>query len=174
MVSIANALIDSYVYLKDPKQILIQANKILKKKTRTNMFITLILWHWNPTTSQLNLVNAGHEVPLKYTANPVKTEELQKGGLALGMIPDITPLMKDQVVELQKGDCIILYTDGIPETWRNEKEQYGMPEFKRVVTQSCDLPSAEAIKVALLADPKQWSQGYEQKDDMTIMVLKKT
>ncbi|KKT76640.1 MAG: Serine phosphatase [Candidatus Peregrinibacteria bacterium GW2011_GWA2_44_7] len=143
-------------------------------KTRTNMFITLILWHWNPTTSQLNLVNAGHEVPLKYTANPVKTEELQKGGLALGMIPDITPLMKDQVVELQKGDCIILYTDGIPETWRNEKEQYGMPEFKRVVTQSCDLPSAEAIKVALLADPKQWSQGYEQKDDMTIMVLKKT
>lgn len=173
VVSIANALLDSYVYLKDPKKILIEANKILKRKTRTNMFITLILWHWNTQTQKLTLVNAGHEVPLKYTANPVNTEELDRGGLALGMIPDITPLVKEQVVELQKGDCIILYTDGIPETWRNEKDQYGMPEFKRVITQSCDLDSAEAIKVALLADVKQWSQGYEQKDDMTVMVIKK-
>lgn len=173
VVSIANALIDSFVPLNDPKKMLIESNKILKKKTSANMFMTLILWHWNVKTNRLILVNAGHEVPLKYTAASVKTEELQKGGIALGMIPDITPLVKDQVVEMNSGDCVVLYTDGVPECWRNEKEQYGMPEFKRVVTQSCDLDSAEAIKIALLADVKQWSQGYEQKDDITVMVLKK-
>ncbi|HCW32093.1 MAG: serine phosphatase, sigma-B regulation protein RsbU (phosphoserine phosphatase) [Candidatus Peregrinibacteria bacterium GW2011_GWE2_39_6] len=174
VVSIANALLDSFVYLGDPEKILIEANRILKKKTSANMFITLILWHWNTKNNLLTLVNAGHEVPLRYVASTIRTEELSRGGIALGMIPDITPLVKSQVIELKKGDCVILYTDGIPEAWRNEKDQYGMPEFKRVVTQSCDLDAAEAIKVALLADVKQWSQNYEQKDDMTVMVIKKT
>lgn len=173
LVSVTNALIRSYAVLKDPCAVLIAANKILKQKTRANMFVTLVLWHWNSTTQQLKVVSAGHEVVLKYTASPVKTEELAKGGIALGMLPDVTTLLKEQVVTLEKGDCIVLYTDGVPEAWRNEKDQYGMPEFKRVVTQSCDLPSAEAIRIALLADVKQWSQGYEQKDDMTVMVLKR-
>ncbi|MDP2625048.1 MAG: SpoIIE family protein phosphatase, partial [Candidatus Peregrinibacteria bacterium] len=173
IVSIANALFHSYSHLKDPKQILISTNKILKAKTTANMFITLVLWHWNATTQKLTLVSAGHEVALKYSAGTVKTDELPRGGIALGMLPDITANLQEQPVELAKGDCIILYTDGVPEAWRNEKDQYGMPEFKRVVTQSCDLPSAEAIKIALLADVKQWSQGYEQKDDITVMVIKR-
>jgi len=174
VVSIANALFHSYSDLGDPKQILIKANKIIKEKTTANMFITLVLWHWNVKTQKMNVVNAGHEVPLKFTASTVKTDEMNKGGLALGMMPDISALMKDQYVELAKGDCLVFYTDGVPETWRNEKEQYGMPEFKRVVTQSCDLSSALAIKMALLADVKQWSQGYEQMDDITVMVVKRT
>ncbi len=174
LVSVTSALIHSYSHLQDPKQVLIEANKIIKLKTRANMFVTLVLWHWNIKTQKLTLVSAGHEVALKYAAGPVKTDELAKGGIALGMMPDISTLMKDQPVELETGDCIVLYTDGVPEAWRNEKEQYGMPEFKRVVTQSCDLASAEAIKVALLANVKQWTQGYEQKDDITVMVLKKT
>lgn len=173
LVSVTSALIHSYSHLHDPKQILIEANKIIKQKTRANMFVTLVLWHWNVTSQKMTLVSAGHEVALKYSAGPVKTDELQKGGIALGMMPDITALLKDQPVELEKNDCIILYTDGVPEAWRNEKEQYGMPEFKRVVTQSCDLPSAESIKVALLADVKQWTAGYEQKDDITVMVLRR-
>lgn len=175
LVSVTSALIHSYAHLKDAKQILIEANKILKDKTGANMFVTLVLWHFSIKTGKLNLVSAGHEVALKYAIGPPnKTDELEKGGIALGMMPDITPLMKDQFVEIGKGDSIILYTDGIPEAWRNEKEQYGMPEFKRVVTQSGDLPSAEAIKNTLLADVKQWTKGYEQKDDMTVMVLKRT
>lgn len=175
LVSVTSALIHSYSHLGDPKQVLVEANKILKDKTGANMFVTLILWHWNTKTQKLNLVSAGHEVALKYTAGPpVTTEELEKGGIALGMMPDIAPLVKDQVVEWDSGDCIVLYTDGVPEAWRNEKEQYGMPEFKRVVTQSCDLPAAEAIKTALLADVKQWTKNYEQKDDITVMVLKRS
>ncbi len=174
LVSVTSALIHSYSHLQDPKQILIETNKIIKQKTRANMFVTLILWHWNVKTQKLTLVSAGHEVALKYSSGVVKTDELEKGGIALGMMPDISTLVKDQPVELEANDCIILYTDGVPEAWRNEKEQYGMPEFKRVVTQSCDLPSAEAIKIALLADVKQWTNGFEQKDDITVMVLKRT
>jgi serine phosphatase RsbU (regulator of sigma subunit) len=173
VVSIANALLHSYAEEIDPKQILIKANKIIHEKTTANMFITLALWHYNLKTLKFNIVNAGHEVPLKYNAKTLKTDELLKGGLALGMMPDIAPLMKDQYIEMETGDCIVFYTDGVPEAWKNDKEQYGMPEFKRVVTQSGDLPSAEAIKVALLADVKQWSGNYEQKDDITIMVIRK-
>lgn len=173
LVSVTNALIHSYAHLADPLKILFEANTILKKKTRANMFVTLVLWHWNSKTEQLKIVSAGHEVALKYNAHPVRTEELQKGGIALGMLPDIKTLLKEQVISLQSGDCVVLYTDGVPECWRNDSEQYGMPNFKRVVTQSCDLPTAEAIKVALLADVVQWSNGYTQKDDITVMVLKR-
>lgn len=173
LVSVTNALIRSYAHLGDPLKILLEANKILKQKTRANMFVTLALWHWNVRTSQFSVVSAGHEVVLKYSANPVRTDELAKGGIALGMLPDISKLLKVESVEMKPGDSVILYTDGIPEAWRNDKDQYGMPNFKRVVTQSCDLQSAEAIKVALLADVQQWVDGYEQKDDMTIMVVRR-
>ncbi len=171
--AVANAVFHSYSPLKNPTEILVAANKLLKLKTTTTMFVTLALWHWNVKTEQFTHVSAGHEVSLRFTAATVKTDELEKGGMALGMLPDVRPLLKPQTITLAKGDCIILYSDGVPECWRNEKEQYGMVEFKRVVTQSCDLPMAESIKIALLADVKQWSKGYEQKDDITVMVIKR-
>lgn len=171
--AVANALFHSYSPLKNPTEILVATNKLLKLKTTTTMFVTLALWHWNTKTEEFTHVSAGHEVSLKFNAASVKTDELEKGGIALGMLPDIRPLLKPQTLKLAKGDCIILYSDGVPECWRNEKEQYGMVEFKRVVTQSCDLPTAESIKIALLADVKQWAKGYEQKDDITVMVVKK-
>lgn len=171
--AVANALFHSYSSLKNPTEILVATNKLLKLKTTTTMFVTLALWHWNSKTEEFTHVSAGHEVSLKFNAAVVKTDELEKGGIALGMLPDIRPLLKPQTLKLAKGDCIILYSDGVPECWRNEKEQYGMVEFKRVVTQSCDLPTAESIKIALLADVKQWSKGYEQKDDITVMVVKR-
>jgi len=76
-------------------------------------------------------------------------------------------------VDLQVGDYIVVYSDGIPEAWRNEKEAYGMERFKAACQQFGDLNSAMAIKEAILADVEQFVSGYQQMDDITLVVIKR-
>ena len=99
---------------------------------------------------------------------------LPSGGLALGMFPNISTSLNESQIQWEKDDVLIIYSDGIPESWKNEKEMYGMGRLKRAVNEYSDLPSAFAIRNALLADVKEFAAGYKQMDDITIVVLKKT
>jgi serine phosphatase RsbU (regulator of sigma subunit) len=119
-------------------------------------------------------VNAGHEQMIHYHAKDKKVTLTPAGGLALGMFQDVGKLLKLQEVEMEKDDVLVMYSDGIPESWKNEKEMYGMGRFKRAVNDYSDLPSAIAIRNALLADVKEFSGKYKQMDDITLIVLKKT
>lgn len=175
IVSIANALIYNYAGKQVPlKELLVEVNKILKVKTSSNMFITLVLLHWNALESKLKYVSAGHEQMIHYHAKTGKVTLTPAGGLALGMIDDIGNILQESEVQLEEGDSLVVYSDGIPEAWKNEKEMYGMARFKRSVGEYSDLPSALAIRNAILADVKEFAGEWKQMDDVTVIVLKRT
>lgn len=173
VVSIANALIYNFAGQANIKDILISVNKILKDKTTSNMFMTLVMIHWNAMENKLKYVSAGHEQMLLYHAADKKVTMLPSGGLALGMFPNIANTLRENDVPMEKDDVLVAYSDGIPECWKNEKEMYGMGRLKRAVNEYSDLPTAFSIRNALLADVKEYAAGYKQMDDITIMVLKK-
>jgi sigma-B regulation protein RsbU (phosphoserine phosphatase) len=75
---------------------------------------------------------------------------------------------------MEEGDALVAYSDGIPEAWKSEKDMYGMGRLKRSVNEYSDLPSALAIRNAILADVKEWAGDWKQMDDITALVLKKT
>lgn len=174
VVSIANALIYNYSNSLDIKDTLIRVNKIIKDKTSSNMFITLVMLHWNAAMNQLKYVSAGHEQMIHYHAKDGKVTLTPAGGLALGMLPDITTQLQEQVVDLEEGDCLVVYSDGIPEAWRNEKEMYGMAALKRAVSDYGSLKNALSIRNALFTEVKEYTGNWKQMDDMTLMVLKRT
>lgn len=172
--SIVNALIYNYSDAVDLKELLVRINSILKEKTTSNMFITMVMLHWDATMRHLKYVSAGHEQMIHFCAKDGKVSLLPPGGLALGMMPNISELLEERSLVLEEGDVLVAYSDGIPEAWKNEKEMYGMSGLKRAVSEYGRLENALAIRNALLSDVKQYSGNWKQMDDMTLMVLKRT
>jgi len=173
VVSVANALIYNYAKTTDLKELLISVNRIMKEKTSSNMFMTMVLMSWDATLNDLKFVSAGHEQMIHYHAKEKKVTMTPAGGIALGMLADIGRTLKEESVKLETGDVLVAYSDGIPECWKNEKEMYGMGRLKRAVNDYADLPTAFSIRNALLADVKEFAGKYKQMDDITLIVLKK-
>ena len=171
--SVANALLYSATsFSDDPKNIMVNANKILAEKTTTNMFMTMVLVRITPE-GKIQYISAGHNQGLKYHGDTRKVDELASGGMALGMVADVEKTLVVQEVDLKSGDVLVIYSDGIPEARNEREEQYDMPRFKRAVSEYSDLVTAEGIKNALLADVKEFMGKSVQLDDMTIVTIKK-
>lgn len=172
--SIANAMFFTHVDKPGLKEIMIEANRVLKAKSPANMFITLCLLNWNSDTKKLHYINAGHEQMIRFNNAEKNSELLKGGGIALGMFPDISNMILEQEAPLEIGDSIVLYSDGIPEAWKNQKESYGMERFKETVKNFGGLENATAIRNAILQDVKNYMGDYKQMDDITIVVVKRT
>lgn len=173
VVSIANALI--YNFSADPsiRDMLIKVNRILKEKTTSNMFMTLVALRWNEIEKKLKFVNAGHEQMVYYKASDKSITLTPPGGLALGMMKDIGQLLVEREMSMEAGDVLVVYSDGIPECWRNDKEMFGMEKLKETVQMYGELPTASRIHDAIIKEVKDYAAGYKQMDDITLIVLKR-
>lgn len=171
--SIANSMFFSQMKNPNLKEIMIMVNNVLKAKSPANMFLTLCLLNWNTELMKLTYVNAGHEQMIKYTAATKEVSLIKAGGIALGMFPDITKMIDEREVSLDVGDCLILYSDGIPEAWQSQHESYGMDRFKATVQKFGTLENATVIRNSILKDVKAYMGDYKQMDDITIMVVKR-
>jgi HAMP domain-containing protein len=174
MSSIANALFFGYSGEKDLKKIISDVNRVMKAKSMTNMFMTLCLAEWHKKDKKFRFINAGHEQIIHYKAKDKTTEVISAKGIALGMVPEIEKLVEVHDIDFQVGDVIVMYTDGIPEAWKNEKELYGMDRLVYAVNNfGQHLETALAIKEAILSDVEQFVQGHAQMDDITVMVIRR-
>jgi len=171
--SIANALFFGYANEPNIKQVVVDVNRVLKAKTMPTMFLTLCFAEWQASTKKFSYVNAGHEQLIHYVEKAKDVDLRPSGGIALGMIPDVSNHVKTEEVDLASGDFVVIYSDGIPESWRNEKEIYGMERLKEAVRKFGNLKTAKEIKEAILADVKAFANGYKQMDDITIVVIKR-
>lgn len=171
VVSIANALIYSYSSSNNLREILINANRVLKEKTVSNMFMTLLMLRYR--SGQFDYISAGHPEMIHYIASEKKVVTEKGGGIALGMVPDISKMLNETSLSVQSGDCVVIYSDGIPEAASERGEQYGMQRLRRALNEHGELGSAEAIKNALIADVKEFMGKATQLDDITLVVIRK-
>lgn len=175
VVTIANALFYSYadrgMKLDD---LLVEVNEVLKAKSLPNMFITLVLMKWIVDQQKFSYVSAGHEQIVHYKLAEDKVELLPSGGLALGMVKDVSKLLTVREVDLELGDVLVIYSDGIPEAWRSANEMYGMERLKAITKAYGSFPTALSVKNALMSDVHLFRRGYKQMDDITCIVVKRT
>ncbi len=173
MVSVANAILYYLSHKMSILQTIIEANSVIKAKSANNMFMTLAMLQWDDAAKKLTYVNAGHEPLLIYSAAKKSVDEVHGGGMALGMLPDNSKVVKEMSVAFEVGDCLVIYSDGLPECWRDEKENFGMGRLKKAVNDYASLPTALAVRNAILSEIKQFAGSYKQMDDMTIVVIKR-
>ena len=92
-------------------------------------------------------------------------------GLPIGMDDDIGDFIDRTSVELNAGDGVVLYTDGIPEAFDLDKKQYGMERLCEVISRNWEY-TAEEIKDAIVNDVRQFIGEQKVFDDITLVVLK--
>lgn len=172
--AINNALVPAFLeHYKNTQEIIIHLNKILKLKTQANVFMTMVMANWNSEESLLSFTQAGHDPILLYKANTNNIESLEIGGMALGMIDDVSNIINTHKAKLYAGDVAVFYTDGIPEAWKNDTENYGMKKFKESILKNSKLNTAKEIHDAILKDVYEFMGDFPQADDITLIVIKR-
>ena len=89
--------------------------------------------------------------------------------MPVGLIEDAE--FKQAEHQLQPGDILFLYTDGIKEAMNQQEELYGYERIKEILKQSSDL-KVDEIRQNIVADVEKYCSGYPQQDDWTIVIIK--
>lgn len=77
--------------------------------------MTALLLRWDESDHSLHMTGAGHEYLLVYKSKEQKVYRIKSGGMALGMLKDISKSLKDLKINIEPNDIIVMYSDGITE-----------------------------------------------------------
>lgn len=151
-----------------------RVNRMLAKDLYgSGRFMTLFGIEMNGHSGEISWVRAGHDPALVYYAGSDSFSSLEGSGLPLGVLDD-TEYTEQASAEFVAGDVILVGTDGIWEARHPERgEMYGKDRVRDLMRRCAGL-SAEAMCESLLDDLRVWRQGKPWKDDVTLVVIKKT
>ena len=159
---------------QDGHQLLVQTNKYLKPRIQTTMFMTMTMLRWEHQIQKMFYTGAGHETLFHFKSQEQICESIKAGGIALGMVPDNEKLIKEQSIDFQENDFIVLYTDGIVEARDENGEMYSIEKFKELVEHEApNAHSAAELFQKLSGEVLGLLGNFIQEDDMTLMVIKK-
>lgn len=145
-----------------------RVNRQLCATTSTEKFSTLFIGCYEDATRRLTYTNAGHLPPL--VLGNGRTEPLSVGGMVVGLFSDVG--FEQATVQLQPGDWLVAYTDGLTEVENSYEEEYGPERLKAFLQRTADQTSTEQLAEAVFAELQQWAPGAEQSDDRTLLVAR--
>jgi sigma-B regulation protein RsbU (phosphoserine phosphatase) len=153
-----------------PEAMLRQTNLTLLKDTESGMFVTVYYSILEPG-GRVTGVNAGHNRPLLYRAGREMHEFLPRGGRPLGWFEDLP--VEAVHYQLDPGDVLVLYTDGLTESENMHGEPYGEDRLVAVVRANAASPAAEIVKQITLS-VLDFMGAAPPFDDTTLVVVRYT
>ena len=155
--------------VRAPANILNQANSLLYKEFNGGDFVTACYALIDPKTGLLRFSNAGHNHPLRYSATTDTIEEIIIESTALGVIPKIRP--GEALIQLDKGDILVFYTDGLTEAFNCANEVFGKTRLEEVVLANSKNDSDEILN-KIVETWNNFMGSHAQSDDIAIIVVK--
>jgi len=131
-------------------------------------FTTTFIAEFDPHTRNLIYVNAGHNPPILYRRSG-SVERLIAGGIPLGIFDGVT--YESDSATLEPGDWLIIFTDGVTEAENQLGDEYGEDRLMTAIEANRSL-NASAMLLTLLRDLDDFVGDTQQRDDVTLMVLK--
>jgi sigma-B regulation protein RsbU (phosphoserine phosphatase) len=137
----------------------------------SNSFMTLFYAVIDTNTKSLKWIRAGHDPAIIYDPKSDLFEELQgPTGIPIGVVPDWS-YEENEKTGLEKGQVIVLSTDGINETFNPQNEMYGKEPVLNTIRQNKN-GTAKEILEAIFADLNHYRKGLDLQDDITLIVIK--
>lgn len=161
----ANALNES-----SPAAVLEKVNNLLLLDAQNGMFVTAIYAILNPLSGILTLCNAGHNLPLVMRAASGQVEVLPKGRLALGVMENTTE--ENLEIQLEPDDCLLLYTDGVTESFSPDSQQFGVDNLCQVLTHAIGRSASQVLNKIDHA-LQNFREGQPPSDDITLLALRR-
>lgn len=170
-MAVSRSLIRSAALMHDdPAAALRQTNLNILNDTESGMFVTVYYTILHPG-GRITGLNAGHNLPLLVRASDGSHEFLPRGGRPLGWFEElpVTPVE----LQLQPGDVLVYYTDGLTEAENTAREAFGEERLVEVVTAVADHP-ADVILRTVTASALKFMGSAPPFDDMTLLVVRYT
>jgi phosphoserine phosphatase RsbU/P len=153
-----------------PAESLTQANALICADAAIGMFITLFYAELDPQTGTLTYVNCGHNPPYWYHAKDGEITPLAPTGKVLGV--DESAQCKQQQIQIEPGDLVLLYTDGITEAFNERDFEFGDESLIAVLDKYCHA-STERILNEIFSSLEAFVGSAPQSDDRTIVLVKR-
>lgn len=154
---------------KSAAEILTLTNEAVCSNNQENMFVTVWLGILEISTGKLTAANAGHESPALKRSNGRFERYTDKHGFVIGGMEGMR--YKEYELQLEPGDTLFLYTDGVPEATDAEKKMFGMERMLAALNREPDaLPEQVLKNVRGAVD--DFVKDAEQFDDVTMLCMK--
>jgi sigma-B regulation protein RsbU (phosphoserine phosphatase) len=145
-----------------------QLNRQLFANTTPEKYATFFFAIYDEALNALTYTNAGHLPPI-LVRNGAFTN-LNPTGTVVGAFPFAK--YEERTVELEKGDVVVAYTDGIVEPENPYGEMFGENRMKDLILRYAFAGSSEII-ARIMEAVVQWTGSSELQDDMTMVVVRR-
>jgi len=150
---------------------MIRANQRIKKDIKSGMFVALLYAILNSHGRSLSLCSAGQTQPIHFCAQKGEANLMETRGdtFPLGILDDVQ--YEESRFQLEPGDKIVFYTDGIVEAMNADREMFGFDRLLEVVGRSKTM-TADALLREIDDQVNEFVGSAVQHDDLTVIVIK--
>jgi serine phosphatase RsbU (regulator of sigma subunit)/anti-sigma regulatory factor (Ser/Thr protein kinase) len=149
-----------------PGQVLARVNDLLHPQIPVHMFVTCLVLVIDVATGRTEFANAGHNLP--YVRRGAELIALEARGMPLGLMPGSA--YEEHVTQIEPGDLLLLYSDGITEQHDSSGEMFGFGRTQQLVAGA---DSAEGLVDAAVSALTGFADEAELEDDVTLVAIQR-
>jgi len=157
----------------NPAALLCQVNRELKRSIKKGMFVTMFYGVIDRANGDVRFASAGHNPLIHIDQFGQQVNLVKTKGYPLGLMPP--KLFEERIetgrIEMQPGDWLVQYTDGMNEALNPSGEEFGMERFTDLLRKSCHCQPNEFVEDTL-AGHRKFVAKASQYDDITLLALK--
>jgi len=176
---LAAALISSMVKMglavahgETPEEAMRVLNRILTPQIPPGRFVTVGSCSYEPKTGKVLWARAGHPPALLYSRRRNAVIPLVGDGFPIGFFPDSSYGLIEETLE--KGDALLIFTDGVTEARNRTGAMYGSEGLEQALLRTSDQASCREMLSAIIDDFDRFRDERILKDDITLLLLKRT
>ena len=170
MVETRSVLRAQFRFTDSTSDILAVLNNLLYEDlTRAELFISMFYIKYNAETNILTYSSAGHNQPILYREGDATCSELDAEGLILGIKKEVA--FEEKTVRLQKGDVLVIYTDGVTEAQNETGELFGSGRLCQMIESIHDKHPDEMIE-RILKEVDIFCNNHPLEDDISLVIMK--
>lgn len=160
--------------VSDPIQLLTTLNRnIYESVKRTRMDRNLTLTMLDYIDGQVTITGQHEEILIVRKNGTVERIDTLELGFLIGLEPDIEHLLASMTIQLNIGDGIVLYTDGLVEAQDTAKTVFGLERLCQIIQQHWQKTSAEQLIEQIIAAVKTHTQTQQLLDDLSLLICKR-
>lgn len=150
------------------EQIIERASRVFCESTLPTHYATLVCGKTDPS-GWVEICNAGHLPPMLFQEGRV--QQIEATGLPVGIF--CNEHFTSSRVQLQKGDTLLLYTDGFSEAMNGSGSEYGAERLARLLIANQGIPPRTLLD-ACVSDWLSYADGRRTNDDVTLMAIQRS
>jgi len=155
-------------YSDDLLPVVSKLNEAIIRQTTTDRYITFFIGLYDHQKSSFAFINAGHNPPLLVNSKG-DMQELKTGGIFIGFMPWEYEI---EEIPFNKGDTLVMYTDGLVEAMDNKEVEFEMSALKTTIKESLSMNS-EQLKEEIFKRVNDHIGNVPLSDDFTLLISRR-